>query len=175
MPKKQLVDKLAATTVFLSYAHEDFERVKPIMKAFESWEWIVFSDRQLLSGADWANKIPKMIDGAYAVVVVWSRHSVESQPVADEASRALAKPPSRTGNARFFPIVIDRGTKPPAAFGIQHAVDLSDWNGDPHDEMFQNVLRGLENEWTFDNNMAAIRDVKLLPAAQIVRKKRAAP
>ena len=158
------------TTLFLSYSHVDWERVEPIVRAFEFWQWTVFNDRSnVLPGDPWAEKIPGLIERAFAVVVVWSSASIKSQAVKEEIDLAIAK----GRNPRFFPIIIDREVKPPAEFGAEFGADLSTWNGDPNDAQFERVRTAIENPWTIASGMALIRDIKAMKTIRIV--KRAAP
>jgi hypothetical protein len=150
---------LPAATVFLSYAHEDWPRVEPILQAFEVWEWMVASDRDDLNmGEGWRDKIQPRVDGAYTLLVAWSKISVQSGPVLDEVEWALKK----NNRLKFFPVLIEEGTEPPAHLWTDEGVDLSKWKRDPKDPLFERVRVAIENPWTLDNDMALIRDVKLM-------------
>jgi hypothetical protein len=164
-------NSLPPETVFLSYAHQDVDRIDSIIKALQSFEWTASVDRLvLLSGDDWEKKIPRLIENAYAVVVLWSRHSVESEWVRKEAALGLAKP---SKSKRLFPVLLERGIQPPSEFAALHAVDLSNWTGSPHDPMFRNLVVGVENAWTLDSGMALRKDITTMPTIRVV--KRAAP
>jgi len=71
--------------IFLSYAREDLERVKRIVAACEAKGWSVFWDRTIPAGKTWREIIGKALDEASCVVVAWSRTSVNSRWVQEEA------------------------------------------------------------------------------------------
>ena len=72
--------------IFISYAREDLERVKPIVDELEKRRLSVFWDTQLLPGDSWLNDIEKYLDESSCVLVVWSRHSITSKWVKKEAA-----------------------------------------------------------------------------------------
>jgi hypothetical protein len=150
---------LPAATVFLSYSHLDWPRVEPILLAFGVWEWIVASDRDDLNmGEGWRDKIQPRVDGAYTLLVAWSKTSVQSGPVLDEVEWALKK----NNGLKFLPVIVEEGTQPAPHLWTDEGVDLSQWNGDPKDALFERVRVAIENPWSQDNGMALIRDVKLM-------------
>jgi len=71
--------------IFISYAREDLERVRPLAQALEAQGWTVFWDRRIPAGKTWRQVIGKALDEARCVLVVWSRESVESDFVQEEA------------------------------------------------------------------------------------------
>jgi hypothetical protein len=102
---------LPAATLFLSHSHIDWPRVEPILLAFEVWEWIVASDRDDLNmGEGWRAKIQPRVDGAYTLLVAWSKTSVQSGRVLDEVEWALKK----NNRLNVFPVLVEEGTKLPA-------------------------------------------------------------
>jgi len=109
-----------AHDIFISYAREDRERVQSLVAAFEQRGWSVLWDKDIRTGEQWRSWIARAIADARCVVVVWSRHSVGSHWVADEADEA-----ARQGRP-VFPVLFD-AVAPPLGFrGIQ-AADLGAW------------------------------------------------
>jgi hypothetical protein len=141
------------TEIFLSYAHEDRSRVERILHAFKSRGWNVFMDQDIFSGANWRKVLESQLETAYAVVVVWSSHSVGSEWVAREAMAGLAKD-------RLFPVLIDRDVTLPSSFEHKHAVDLSDWEGDPNDPKFDRLLGMIHLLWEAEKGLR--QDIKVL-------------
>ena len=92
------------------------------------------------------------------LLVAWSKTSVQSGPVLDEVEWALKK----NNGLKFLPVIVEEGTQPPPHLWSDEGVDLSQWNGDPKDALFERVRVAIENPWSQDNGMALIRDVKLM-------------
>jgi hypothetical protein len=111
--------------VFLSYAKEDRARARLIAGVLESCGWSVFLDRKIAAGQDWRQTVQSELDGAGAVVVLWSRASVESTWVIEEAER---------GRARLVSVLIDEATLP-MGFTILQAIDLIGWQGGRADDI----------------------------------------
>lgn len=107
--------------VFISYSSEDRERVRPLAHALEAKGLSVWWDRALAAGDDYSAVIQKALDEAKAVIVVWSRNSVDSPWVRDEAARAR-------DTKRLTPILLDRVSLP-MGFGAINAEDFTAWNG----------------------------------------------
>ena len=59
--------------VFLSYASEDKERVRPIVEAIEQEGVTVWWDENLPPGTSWRSFLQKTLDESRIVVVVWSQ------------------------------------------------------------------------------------------------------
>jgi formylglycine-generating enzyme required for sulfatase activity len=108
--------------IFLSYAREDEERVKPIVEHLEAQGWSVFWDQHIPPGKTFRQHIKENLDAARCVVVVWSQHSIDSHWVLEEAE---------TGRKRtiLVPLRIDQ-VEPPFGFGSIQAADLTSWNHD---------------------------------------------
>jgi hypothetical protein len=131
------------TEIFLSYSREDTPKVELILRALQEKDWEVFYDRHIYSVTEWQKVLQHKLDEAYAVVVVWSRHSVTSEWVRREVAAGLAK-------GRLFPVVIERGIDLPSEAKGKNAVDLSDWNGDADDSKFAPLVGAIELWWAGD-------------------------
>ena len=76
--------------VFVSYASADRPRVQPLVESLRQQGWSVWWDRAILPGKTWDQVLEETLAEARCVIVLWSRHSVESDWVhieADEAKR----------------------------------------------------------------------------------------
>ena len=71
--------------IFLSYAHEDRPRIDPLIRALEAQGWNVWWDRDIRTGFQFDVEIETSIKSARCVLVVWSKHSVDSKWVRSEA------------------------------------------------------------------------------------------
>lgn len=107
--------------VFISYASEDRNRVRPLADALEARGFKVWWDRSLASGQDYTAVIERELKIAKAVVVVWTQSSAESAFVRDEAGRARDE-------GRLVPVMLDN-VQIPLGFGAFQAEDFTRWNG----------------------------------------------
>ena len=106
--------------IFLSYAHEERERVRPLVTAFEAQGWSVWWDQQLETGESWDEEIEKELANARVVVTVFSAQSVESRFVRAESMEAY-------DNDKLFPVRLD-DIKVPLAFRTVQVADLIGWS-----------------------------------------------
>ena len=122
--------------IFLSYASDDRERVRPLAEALSRRGWSVWWDRTIPPGKTWREVIGAGLAEAHCVVVIWSRRSIKSSWVIEEADEA---------RRRRIPLVPARteDVKPPLGFGNLQAADLFDWNTDESAPGFQALITGL--------------------------------
>lgn len=107
--------------VFISYASEDRDRVRPLAEALIQRGFNVWWDRALAAGQDYAAIIERELRTAKAVIVVWTRGSAASTFVRDEAGRAR-------DDGRLVPVQLDK-VDIPLGFGAFQAEDFTNWNG----------------------------------------------
>jgi hypothetical protein len=72
-------------SAFLSYARLDCPRVQPLITALQDSRLDVWWDAAIDSGALFAKTIAAALEASDAVIVVWSKRSIESNWVLDEA------------------------------------------------------------------------------------------
>lgn len=104
-------------SIFLSYAREDFAKAQRVAGALEAVGHSVWWDRQLHPGERFSAEIDKALKSSDAVVALWSRASIESAWVQDEAG--VGRDTGRLVPALLEPVA------PPLGFRQYHAVDLS--------------------------------------------------
>jgi hypothetical protein len=75
--------------IFISYKREDQATARKLADALESQGWSVWWDPKLRAGERFNDVIEKALKESKAVVVMWSKRSVESVYVKDEATYAL--------------------------------------------------------------------------------------
>ena len=107
--------------VFLSYGREDSERARQLARVLEKAGHHVWWDLHVRGGAQFSRVIEESLKAAEVVLVLWSRHSVESAWVRDEATAGR-------DTGRLVPVTID-GTEPPLGFRQFQTIDLSGWKG----------------------------------------------
>ena len=123
------------TDIFISYAHEDEQRVRLIVVELERLGWTVFWDRSIPVGKTWHSYIEHALLAACSVVVVWSEFSIISEWVIEEAEYAK-------GKKILVPLLIDI-VQPPFGFRRIQAANLSGWNNDKSHPEFQKCLDAL--------------------------------
>lgn len=108
-------------SVFLSYAREDSDKARAIAFALEKAGHAVWWDNRIEGGAEYGREIEQALEQSDAVVVLWSRTSVESAWVRDEAAAGRDR-------GRLVPIRLDE-TNPPMGFRQFQTIDLIGWTG----------------------------------------------
>ena len=124
--------------VFLSYASQDRPRAKAFAEALKGSGWTVFWDRTVPPGKAFDVVIGEALQAAQCVVVLWSRASVESNWVKEEAGDAAER-------GILVPVLIE-DVSPPLGFRRFQAARLVGWP-DTHDinelEQFQESVARL--------------------------------
>jgi hypothetical protein len=122
--------------VFLSYARSDSATADRIARALGKQGWSVWFDRELPAHCAYADVIATELEAAPAVLVLWSRASVESEWVRSEANRAreLHKlVQAHVGEVRL-----------PMPFDQIQCADLSNWRGAITHAGWQQISRSIE-------------------------------
>lgn len=118
--------------VFLSYAHQD----RAVAKDFAEWlsdqGHSVFWDRQIVPGTTWDVMLERELKVARCVVVLWTRHSVNSQWVKTEAGEAAER-------AVLVPVLLEE-VELPLRFKSLQTANLSGWEGSADDSEARNLL-----------------------------------
>lgn len=100
--------------------------------AFEAEGLSVWWDAGLRAGDAYDQKIEQALRSARAVVVLWSKTSVESRWVRAEATLA--------DRARTLVLCMIEPCDRPIMFELTHTVELAHWQGDPEDKAWQAFL-----------------------------------
>ena len=124
--------------IFLSYAREDRACAELLARVLEQAGHTVWWDRHIDGGSDFATEIEAELDKADVVLVAWSKTSVRSRWVRDEAAIG-------GDSGRLLPVVID-GAQPPLGFRQFHALDLSGWKGGRKDPRSAELLRAIDRK-----------------------------
>jgi cyclophilin family peptidyl-prolyl cis-trans isomerase len=105
--------------VFISYAREDRDSAKRLAEAIGSHGWTVWWDRRIPAGKSYEDVIQQAIDDAGCVVVLWTRQSVASEWVRNEAAEAARR-------KVLIPIRLE-DVRLPLSFRHLQADDLFGW------------------------------------------------
>ncbi len=111
--------------IFLSYNREDRARAKLFAEAFEAQGFKVWWDGGLRTGEAYDQVTEKALREAKAVVVLWSKRSVDSRWVRAEATLA-------DRNKTLVPCMIEPCERP-IMFELTQTAELSHWQGDAGD------------------------------------------
>ena len=72
--------------IFISYANEDKDRITPIVNALDNECWTIFWDcKSIPVGKTWRQCIIEGLNDANCVLVLWSKTSIKSEWVIEEA------------------------------------------------------------------------------------------
>jgi adenylate cyclase len=122
--------------IFLSYARDDVDAARQLAEELADAGHDVWWDRHLHGGSRFDKEIEEALGNAEAVVVIWSRASLESAWVKDEAAEAR-------DSERLVPISIG-SAKPPLGFRQFHTIDLGSWKGNETPESIDELLSAID-------------------------------
>lgn len=121
--------------IFLSYANEDLARAKAMADALAAQGWTVVWDRDIPPGKTWRQFIGAALDKARCVLVLWSRFSIESDWVHQEAEEGKDR-------GVLVPAFIDT-VKAPLGFRTIQGAHLQEWRGDRDDPEFLRLVEAV--------------------------------
>ena len=122
-------------SVFVSYARVDRPRAAQIVALLEGAGIKVWWDGLIEGGQAFLPEIEGALTSADAVVVLWSKASVVSHWVRDEAEHGRAR-------GCLIPLGLD-GTDPPLGFRQVQVIDIARWRGRAEDEQGIAILRAV--------------------------------
>ena len=121
--------------VFLSYSREDAAAAKQLAECIGRSGHHVWWDRQIEGGSRFTAEIDRELKNADAVVVIWTKSSVESPWVQDEAGEGR-------DSGRLVPVTI--GTdKPPLGFRQFQSIDFGNWTGEADPPGLEALIRAI--------------------------------
>jgi hypothetical protein len=126
---------MSGEKIFMSYASVDRPRIELLVKTLASQDLDVWWDRDIPRGKSFNRVIEDALQQARCVIVVWSRESIASEWVFNEASDARKR-------QILVPVLID-DVEPPLEFRHLQAARLVDWRGDPGDREWTGLLEAV--------------------------------
>lgn len=121
--------------IFISYSGTDKSNVQLLAALLEEQGWSVWWDRQIPAGQRFDTVIETEIANCYCVIVIWTRRSVVSEWVKNEASEA-----SQQG--KLVPVMLEE-VQLPLAFKRTEAALLMDWKGEADHTEFELLLKSV--------------------------------
>jgi hypothetical protein len=97
----------------------------------------VWWDRKLQAGKTYASVIESEIEKADCVLVLWSKASISSRWIRDEANEGLE-------HGKLISVLVDP-VGPPMGFRAIHAENLSAWTGDHHDPSLERLIADISH------------------------------
>jgi hypothetical protein len=122
------------TDVYISFAREDQERVRPLAEALQLEGWDVWWDPSAPDGDSRAS-LDQKLGSAGAILVVWSAYSRGSEYVRSEAATGLYK-------NKLIQTRVDSAA-PPRPFDQVEVTDLSLWSGEREDPSWRRVVQAV--------------------------------
>jgi len=159
-------------TVFISYAHIDRPRIKPIVSYLTESGLSIWMDEKIGAGSFYRLAIQEALDKAACAIVFWTNNSIKSDFVWDEVERAKNR-------GVLIPVKLDEKAEIPLGFGQMQYIDLLG-QVTPSSPGFKKLLNTIketiamptkqlgnlgtlhENSWTIPNADYATTTIKAL-------------
>jgi len=118
--------------IFISYASAEPSWAAMLAQKLEGQGWSVFWDRTIPAGKKWHETIGRELDDARCVIVLWTKASIISDWVREEADDARRR-------GILVPILIEN-VQPPIGFRSIQAARLMDWDGTDATPAFRRLI-----------------------------------
>ena len=126
----------AIRNIFISFRTSEREHALLLKNALVNSGFSVWWQEEIQCGQEWHGEIDKALQNASAIIVLWSKQSLESVWVKHEASQAISK-------QIYTPVRIEV-TEIESPYNRIQATDLFNWNGIESHAGFQNLLTRLK-------------------------------
>jgi len=123
--------------IFISYSSEDRSRAETFAKTLEEQGWSVWWDKTIPPGKTFDQVIQEAIESARCVVVLWSKKSINSDWVKEEAN--IGKERKILVPAKIDPVEL------PIGFGRIQAADLTNWEAEKEHLGFFSLLNAISD------------------------------
>jgi DNA-binding response OmpR family regulator len=134
-PERAQLRKPGGTDLFLSYSREDLPKIEALAALLQQAGWSVWWDRHIKTGSSFDRVIEQALMNARAVIVAWSKDSVDSDWVRAEAAYAHE-------SSKLLPLRLDDAT-PPLRFIHVQCVNFRSWDGSGAHPAFSTLVDDL--------------------------------
>jgi hypothetical protein len=117
--------------IFISYSTVDRPIVKRLVEALSERGWSVFWDSDIQPGENWHQKIATELEAADCTIVLWTKNSVRSFWVIEEAMYSRQR-------GVLLPVIFENVSPPPGFLSLQ-CVNLLAWRNDQDDAGFRRL------------------------------------
>jgi TIR domain-containing protein len=148
--------------IFISYKREDQATARKLANALESEGWTVWWDPKLRAGERFNDVIESALNEAKCVIVLWSKHSVQSLYVKDEATHALKR-------KKLVPVTIQQ-VELPFRFEELHTPSLFNWDGSKDFSEFRRLVEDISTILGLSSTGATVAEEQHLGEAEERRK-----
>lgn len=124
-----------AADVFISYSSKDREQVSLLATELGRAGFCVWWDPEIAPGQRYEQVIEDALRNAKAVVVCWSKNSIQSEWVYEEADHAKL-------TNKLVPLFLD-DCQAPIGFRMRQGAKFENWNGE-HSSEWNSLLKSLE-------------------------------
>ncbi len=121
--------------IFISYSSKDRSTTRALAKILEKQGLKVWWDKNLQPGKAFDRAISKALDESESIVVLWSKNSVKSDWVLDEAYEGLER-------KILIPAMIET-TKLPFGYRRIQAINLARWKGADSAKGIKDLIKAL--------------------------------
>ena len=122
--------------VFVSYSRLDRDVARGFANGFEREGLSVWWDQAIHPGEAFDQVTEQALEEARAVVLLWSKSSVQSRWVRAEATQAHE-------SHRLIPVTIEPCRRP-IIFELVHTIDLTGWTGDRDDPTWRDLVSSVQ-------------------------------
>lgn len=122
--------------IFISYSSKDRPKAKALADILEGKGWKTWWDKNITPGKAFDKAISKALDEADCILVLWSKNSVESDWVLEEAYEGLER-------KILAPALIGKTRLPFGYRRIQY-VDLTSWKGAANSKALDKLFEAIE-------------------------------
>ena len=141
--------------IFVIYAKEDIERVRPLVEILEGRGWsVVWDFHGLHHGETSSELIDKELRTARCVVAVWTQTSVKGRWILEEAAAAR--------DAGTLISVFVEPVEAPHGFRSAEGAWLADWTGDPDDVELQRLRGAIQSRVGATRDLIPVRGLEEL-------------